>query len=116
MAEWGFLTNHGRALLCIAKDPGVRLRDIADLLGITERSAYAIVNDLASAGYVLKEREGRRNRYIVQTHLPLPETTIRERTIGEVLDLLVGTDHIRRANNNTATKATRVSRAKVPAK
>ena len=72
MAEWGFLTNHGRALLCIANDPGVRLRDIADLLGITERSAYAIVNDLAGAGYVLKEREGRRNRYIVQKHLRCP--------------------------------------------
>jgi DNA-binding IclR family transcriptional regulator len=115
MAEWGFLTNHGRALLCIAKDPGVRLRDIADLLGITERSAYAIVNDLASAGYVLKEREGRRNRYIVQKHLPLPETTIRERTIGEVLDLLVGTNHVRRANHN-AKKATRVSLATKSAK
>src|SRR5204863_6510363 len=88
-SDWGFLTNHGRALLCIANDPGVRLRDIADELGITERSAYAIVNDLAGAGYVVKEREGRRNRYIVQHHLPLPETTVRERTIGEVLDLLV---------------------------
>jgi predicted DNA-binding transcriptional regulator YafY len=127
MTEWGFLTNHGRALLCIANDPGVRLRDIADLLSITERSAYAIVNDLSSAGYVLKEREGRRNRYIVQEHLPLPETTIRERTIGEVLDLLVGTNHSRRANNGTKTptlvkprtpgkKATRASRAKKPAK
>ena len=119
MAEWGFLTNHGRALLCIANDPGSRLRDIADLLGITERSAYAIVNDLASAGYVLKEREGRRNRYIVQKHLPLPETTIRERTIGEVLDLLVGTNHAQRANqtaNDTAKKATRVVRAPKPAK
>jgi hypothetical protein len=127
MTEWGFLTNHGRALLCIAHDPGVRLRDIADLLGITERSAYAIVNDLSSAGYVLKEREGRRNRYIVQEHLPLPETTIRERTIGEVLDLLVRTNHSRRANNfakkpnlaeprTPVKKATRASRAKKPAK
>ncbi len=98
MAEWGFLTKHGRALLCIAHDPGVRLRDIADLLGITERSAYAIVNDLTAAGYVLKEKEGRRNRYIVQAHLPIPETTIRERTIGEVLDLLVGTRSLRRAS------------------
>jgi hypothetical protein len=105
MAEWGFLTNHGRALLCIANDPGVRLRDIADQLSITERSAYAIVNDLAGAGYVLKEREGRRNRYIVQKHLPLPETTIRERTIGEVLDLLVGTNHARRAKNAATPSA-----------
>jgi DNA-binding transcriptional ArsR family regulator len=96
MADWGFLTKHGRALLCIAHDPGVRLRDIAELLGVTERSAYAIVNDLTEAGYVLKEREGRRNRYIVQAHLPLPETTVRERTIGEVLELLVGTKPGRR--------------------
>jgi DNA-binding transcriptional ArsR family regulator len=98
MADWGFLTKHGRALLCIAHDPGVRLRDIAELLGVTERSAYAIVNDLTEAGYVLKEREGRRNRYIVQAHLPLPETTIRERTIGEVLELLVGTKPGRRVS------------------
>jgi hypothetical protein len=113
MGEWGFLTNHGRALLCIAHDPGVRLRDIADLLGLTERSAYAIVNDLAGAGYVLKEREGRRNRYIVQKHLPLPETTVRERTIGEVLDLLVGTNGLRRASNSqdSAKLPTRPNRA-----
>jgi len=88
---WSFLTNHGRVLLRIAHDPNVRLRDIAAALNITERSAYAIVSDLAEAGYVLKERDGRRNRYIVQHHLPLPETTIRERTVGEVVDLLVGT-------------------------
>ena len=94
MVEWGFLTNHGRVLLCIAHDPGVRLRDIAATIDITERSAYAIVSDLSEAGYVLKEKDGRRNRYIVQHHLPLPETTIRARTVGEVLDLLVGTnDH-----------------------
>ena len=88
MASWSFLTKHGRALLCIARDPGVRLRDIAAVLEITERSAYAIVNDLAAAGYVLKQREGRRNRYVVQRHLPLPETTLHERTIGEVLERL----------------------------
>ena len=89
-ADWSFLTNHARALLCIAHDPGVRLRDIAATLGITERSAYAIVDDLADAGYVVKKREGRRNRYIVQRHLPLPDAAVRERTVGEVLELLVG--------------------------
>ena len=91
MAEWSFLTNHAKALLCIADDPGVRLRDIAATLGITERSAFAIVTDLTDAGYVVKEREGRRNRYTIQHHLPLPEQTSRERTIGDVLDVLVGT-------------------------
>jgi DNA-binding MarR family transcriptional regulator len=95
MAEWSFLTNHARVLLCIAHDPGVRLRDIATTLGITERSAYAIVTDLTEGGYVVKEKEekdGRRNRYQIQAHLPLREAISRERTIGEVLDLLVDTN------------------------
>ena len=76
MANWSFLTNHGRALLSIAHDPEIRLHDIAAELGITERHAYAIVTDLADAGYVVKEKEGRRNRYQVQTHLALPGSQI----------------------------------------
>jgi DNA-binding IclR family transcriptional regulator len=89
VAQWSFLTNHARALVCIAHDPGVRLRDIAAALDITERSAYAIVTDLAEAGYIVKDRDGRRNRYQIQGHLPLRESVGPERTIGEVLDLLV---------------------------
>ncbi len=92
MASWGFLTNHARVLLCIAADPGVRLRDIAARLGITERSAYGIVTDLAEAGYVVKEKDGRRNRYQIQAHLPLPDPAGRERTVGEILALLAGED------------------------
>ena len=91
VANWTFLTNHARALLCIAHDPGARLRDIAASLGITERSAYGIVADLAEAGYIVKHKDGRRNRYQIQAHLPLPEPTRRERTVGEVLALLAGT-------------------------
>lgn len=91
MATWSFLTNHGRALLCIARDPEVRLRDIAVSLSITERRAYGIVTDLAEAGYVVKDRDGRRNRYQIQAHLPLPEPTSQGHTIGDVLDLLAGT-------------------------
>jgi DNA-binding IclR family transcriptional regulator len=91
MANWGFLTKHGRALVCIAHDPGMRLRDIATELDVTERSAYGIVNDLAEAGYVVKDKDGRRNRYRVQAHLPLREAIGREPTIGEVLELLVDT-------------------------
>jgi len=91
-SSWTFLTNHAQVLLCIARDPGIRLRDIADRVGITERSAYGIVLDLAKAGYIVKERSGRRNRYQIQTHLPLPEPTSRERTVGEVLALLAGTE------------------------
>jgi DNA-binding IclR family transcriptional regulator len=94
MVHWSFLTNHARVLLCIAHDPGLRLRDIATTLDITERSAYGIITDLTEGGYVVKEKEekdGRRNRYQIQAHLPLGEPTSRERTIGEVLDLLVDT-------------------------
>ncbi|MDQ1403306.1 MAG: hypothetical protein QOG03_1622 [Actinomycetota bacterium] len=88
MGEWSFLTNHARALLFIAERADARLRDLADALDITERTAYAIVADLTDAGYVVKEREGRRNRYHVQKHLPLRAGIGRERTIGDVLDLL----------------------------
>jgi DNA-binding transcriptional ArsR family regulator len=87
---WTFLTQHARVLLCVAHDPGVRLRDIAARLDITERTAYGIITDLVEAGYVVKEKDGRRNRYDIQTHLPLPELVGRERTIGEVLAVLTG--------------------------
>jgi hypothetical protein len=88
VAAWSFLTNHGRALLCIARDPDVRVRDIAANLAITERRAHDIVTDLVDAGYIKKTKEGRRNRYEVQAHMPLPEPTSRERAIGDVLKLL----------------------------
>jgi hypothetical protein len=91
MAErWTFLTNHAQVLLCIAEDPAIRLRDIAATLGITERAAYGIVIDLAEAGYLVKLKNGRRNSYEIQTHLRLPEPTSRERTVGELLAVLVG--------------------------
>jgi hypothetical protein len=102
MATWSFLTNHGRALLCISRDPGVRLRDIAADLSITERRAYGIVTDLTEAGYVLKTKDGRRNRYEIQAHLPLPESTNREHAIGDVLDLLAGSGKRRRPSNKPA--------------
>ena len=92
VASWGFLTNHARVLLCVAHDPGVRLRDIAASLDITERSAFGILTDLAEAGYVVKEKNGRRNHYHIQAHLPLPEPIGRERTVGEVLAILTAAD------------------------
>lgn len=89
---WGFLTNHARALLCIAHDPGVRLREIASTLDITERAAFGVVTDLVDAGYVLKNRDGRRNRYRVQVDQPLPEALLRQRTVGQLLALLAYTE------------------------
>ena len=87
MADWSFLTNHARALLFIADDPDSRLRDIALALGVTERTAFGIVADLTGAGYVAKQKEGRRNRYHVQSQLPLRDSIGRQRAIGELVDL-----------------------------
>ncbi len=88
--RWSFLTSHARVLLCIARDPGVRLREVAAGLGITERSAHAIIADLTAAGYVVKHKDGRRNRYQIQAHLPLPEPASQEPAIGDVLAVLMG--------------------------
>ena len=91
MERWSFLTNHARVLLCIARDPGVRLRDLAARLGITERSAHGIITDLTTAGDTVKQKDGRRNRYQIQAHMPLLEPASQEPAIGEVLALLAGT-------------------------
>jgi Mn-dependent DtxR family transcriptional regulator len=88
MTDWSFLTNHARALLYLARDSEARLRDLAAALDVTERTAYGIVSDLTAAGYVVKEKDGRRNHYEIQDHLPLRDSIGRERTIGEVLHLL----------------------------
>jgi DNA-binding IclR family transcriptional regulator len=90
MAKWSFLTNHAKAMVCIARDPGVRLRELAVTLDITERSAHTIVSELIEVGYVVKERHGRRNRYQIQEEqLPLRESAGREQTIGEILEILL---------------------------
>jgi DNA-binding IclR family transcriptional regulator len=102
MGDWTFLTSHARALLFIAHDPDARLRDLAGGLGVTERTAYGIVADLTEAGYIVKEKDGRRNRYHIQEHLPLRDTISQQRTIGEVLDLLV---HAQGRNRNRPGRA-----------
>ena len=86
--EFAFLTNHGKVLLLIAQDPSIRIRDIARLLDITERASQRIVADLDRAGYVEREREGRRNRYTVRAHLPLGLPTQRDTDIRALLTLL----------------------------
>jgi MarR family protein len=85
---WSFLTNHARVLLCIAEDPAIRLRDIGEQVGITERAVYRIVDDLVSGGYISRERSGRRNRYTVHRHLPVPDRISRAHPIGELLAVL----------------------------
>ena len=85
---WSFLTNHAQVLLSIARDPGIRLREIGEAVGITERAAHRIVGDLAAAGYISRTRNGRRNRYTIQSHLPLPDPLAREQTVGQLLAIL----------------------------
>ncbi len=86
--SWRFVTNHAHVLSCIWADPTARLRDIAETVGITERTAAQIVNDLEQAGYVSKERVGRRNEYKVHEKLPLRHPHHRHHTVGGLLRFL----------------------------
>jgi predicted transcriptional regulator of viral defense system len=88
MGDWTFLTNHAHVLLCVARDPGVRLRDVAEIVGITERAAQRIVADLVEAGYLERAREGRRNRYRVNPDGPLRHPMDRDHAVGEILEVL----------------------------
>jgi DNA-binding MarR family transcriptional regulator len=85
---WSFLTNHARVLLCIADDPGVRLRELGDRVGITERAAHRIVDELVDAGYVDRARNGRRNHYAIRRAVPLPDALVHERSVGDLLAIL----------------------------
>jgi CTP-dependent riboflavin kinase len=88
--RWKFLTNHAAVLVCIAHDPGVLLREISGRVGITERAAHRIVTELADAGYITRERVGRRNQYTIQNELPLPDRVARVNRVGDLLSVLVG--------------------------
>jgi predicted transcriptional regulator len=86
--RWDFLTNHAHVLLTVSQDPGIRLRDIAAVVGITERSAHKILSELVDEGYVLRERHGRRNRYKVKAELPLRHPLVQDREVGDLLQVL----------------------------
>ena len=91
-AKWSFLTNHAQVLICIARDPGIRVREIGEAVGITERAAHRIISELAAAGYITRERKGRRNHYTVRSHLPAPDPLPREQRLGDLLAILAGQD------------------------
>ena len=86
--QWTFLTNHAQALVCIAHDPDIRLREIGDTVGITERAAHRIVGDLVAAGYLSRERNGRRNRYSINSRRRLPDPLARSQKVGDLLEIL----------------------------
>jgi DNA-binding transcriptional ArsR family regulator len=90
ITRWDFLTNHAHVLVCVAHDPGIRLRDIAAAVGITERAAHRILSELVEEGYVLRERQGRRNRYRVVPELPLRHPLVEGRAVGDLLEVLLG--------------------------
>ena len=85
---WTFFTNHTQVLLCIARDPGVRLRDVADQVGVTERAVQRIVADLVEAGFVERRRVGRRNEYVVNREGAMRHPAQIGREIGDLLDLM----------------------------
>jgi DNA-binding transcriptional ArsR family regulator len=87
-ARWDFLTNHAHVLLSVSRDRGIRLREIAAAVGITERSAHKILSELVEEGYVLRERHGRRNRYKVKPELPLRHPLVQDREVGDLLEVL----------------------------
>jgi predicted transcriptional regulator len=86
--RWTFLTNHAHALVCIAADPGIRIQDIADRVGITLRAAQDIVTDLVTAGYITRTRVGRRNRYEVHPELPFRHPLEQDHQVGELLEAI----------------------------
>ena len=92
MPAWTFLTNHARVLLCIAREPGIRLRDIALRADITERTAHRIVDELAEAGYITRHRLGSRSFYEVHPELPLRHPLDDGHAIGEILTVMLDRD------------------------
>jgi DNA-binding IclR family transcriptional regulator len=88
MSSWTFFSHHAHVLLCIARDPDARLREIATAVGITERAVQAIVNDLVTEGYVERTRVGRRNHYAVDPKAPLRHELQHDLDVGTLLQLM----------------------------
>lgn len=84
-ASWTFLSNHSHVLICLARDPGLRMRDVADQVGITERAVQRIVKELCEAGVLQTAKEGRRNSYHIQKGIPLRHPLESHRTVNDLL-------------------------------
>jgi MarR family len=92
MSDWRLLSNHGRVLVYVTREPHARLRDIADATGITERSAHRIVSELVEDGYLVRKRNGRSNHYAVRPDAPIEDPLLAGHWVGELLVVLAGTD------------------------
>lgn len=93
---WTFLSNHAHVLVCLAKDPDARLRDVAEMVGITERGAFRIVGELEEAGVITRLRTGRRNHYELNPHCMLRHPLEGHRSVGGLLALLLGPEEGKR--------------------
>lgn len=103
MADWSLLTNHGRLLLAIENEPGLRVRDMAERLQLSERGVALILRDLREAGYVTSRREGRRVFYSVVADKPLRREALRHRTVGELLGLLAEADAVQQERGGSTS-------------
>src|SRR5215210_1721159 len=86
---WTVLSNHGIALVCVAREPGMRMRDIADCMGVSDRTAFGVVDDLVEEGYLRRSKDGNRNRYEVNPEAPLRHPTMEGHWVGEILAVIV---------------------------
>ncbi len=86
---WTVLSNHGIALVCVARDPGIRLRDLADCMGVSDRTGFGVVDDLIEGGYLRRYKDGNRNRYEVNPEAPMRHPTMDDHWVGELLAVLV---------------------------
>ena len=113
--RWTFLTNHAQVLVCIAEDPGIRLIDISERVGITERAAHRIVAELAGAGYITRRRNGRRNAYLIHSDLPLPDALARDQKLGDLLAILAPDGKAAAAADGANTESSAIDqRARTP--
>ena len=101
-SEWTFLTNHAHVLFCVAQDPEIRLRDVAELVGITERAVQRIVTELEESGYITRQRSGRRNMYVVHQQLPLRHRIESHRVVRDLIALVISEPAISRAASSSS--------------
>lgn len=94
-APWTFLTNHAHVLVCLARDPEMRLRDVAGIVGVTERAVQRIIRELEEAGYLLRSKQGRRNRYEIDLELPLRHPVERHCKVAKLVAMVLGNSRSR---------------------
>jgi predicted transcriptional regulator len=108
-AHWTFFSNYAHVLVCLAESPEATLREVADQVGITERSAQRIITHLAEAGILLREKSGRRNTYVIDTGAHLRHPLEEHCTVGELLKTILSSARVRRLDEDHANYNARVS-------